>query len=149
MSDKVVERGYKFSPPMDPKIRILIEFLFLGGFLAINYFIYHRHCRRRSQIKVRVHVNGTRGKSSVTRLIAAGLRQSGIRTVAKSTGTTPAIIYPDGSEKTILRRGEKGNILEHMLLFREAAACGAEVVVAECNALQANMQKISEDKLMC
>jgi gamma-polyglutamate synthase len=134
---------------MDPKIRIFLELLLLGGFLAINYVIYRRHCQRRAGIKIRVHVNGTRGKSSVARLIAAGLRQAGIRTIAKATGTTPAIIYPDGSEKIILRRSEKGSILEHILLFREAVACGAQAVVAECNALQANMQKISEDQLMC
>ncbi|MEO9595730.1 MAG: poly-gamma-glutamate synthase PgsB, partial [Rhodopirellula bahusiensis] len=37
---------------------------------------------RRQLLKIpfRIHVNGTRGKSSVTRLIAAGLRSGGIRT---------------------------------------------------------------------
>ncbi len=133
---------------MDSHIRILFEFLFLGGFLVINIIRYRRHLNRRNAIKIRIHVNGTRGKSSVTRLIAAALRQAGIRTIAKATGTVPAIIYPDGSEKVILRRSERGNILEHILLFKEATACGAEAVVAECNALQPNMQRIAEDKLM-
>jgi len=133
---------------MDPKIRILFVFLFLGGFLAVNFIKYRRHRKRRDAIKIRIHVNGTRGKSSVTRLIAAGLRQGGVRTIAKTTGTVAAIIYPDGNEETILRRNDTGNILEHMLLFREAVSYGAEAVVAECNALEANLQTISEDKLM-
>jgi len=133
---------------MDSHIRILFEILFLGGFLTINIIRYRRHLNRRNAVKIRIHVNGTRGKSSVTRLIAAGLRQADIRTIAKATGTVPAIIYPDGNEKVILRRSEKGNILEHIVLFKEAAACGAEAVVAECNALQPNMQRIAEDKLM-
>ena len=133
---------------MRPGIWIFIELLLLGGFLAFNVIAYRLHDKRRSAIKIRVHVNGTRGKSSVVRLIAAGLRQAGIRTIAKTTGTVAAIIYPDGSEEVVLRRGDRGNILEHMLLFKEAVSCGAEAVVAECNALQAPMQKIAEEKLM-
>ena len=38
------------------------------------------HRRRLKQIPIRIHVNGTRGKSSVARLIAAGMRSGGIRT---------------------------------------------------------------------
>ena len=49
--------------------------------------LVHRRCL--SKIPYRIHVNGTRGKSSVTRLIAAGLREGGIRTCAKTTGTLP------------------------------------------------------------
>jgi hypothetical protein len=41
--------------------------------------------RAQPAIPVRIHVNGIRGKSSVTRLIAAALREAGIRTVAKTT----------------------------------------------------------------
>jgi len=133
---------------MEPHVRIFLELLFLGGFLGINIIRYRRHIERIKSVKIRIHVNGTRGKSSLTRLIAAALRQAGIRTIAKSTGTIASIIYPDGSEKVIIRRSEKGNVLEHMLLFQESANCGAEAVVAECNALQPNLQRIAEEKLM-
>ncbi|MCH2454865.1 MAG: poly-gamma-glutamate synthase PgsB, partial [Idiomarina sp.] len=44
-----------------------------------------------SRIPVRVHVNGTRGKTSVTRLIAAGLRAGGKRVCAKTTGSAAAV----------------------------------------------------------
>lgn len=37
-----------------------------------------------SRIPVRVHVNGTRGKTSVTRLIAAGLRAGGKACLCKN-----------------------------------------------------------------
>ena len=47
------------------------------------------HRRHLKAIPVRIHVNGTRGKSSVTRLIAAGLRQAGMIACAKTTGTLP------------------------------------------------------------
>lgn len=127
---------------------ILILSIVLGGFLLYNTLIYYRHSLARDAVKIRVHVNGTRGKSSVTRLIAAGLREGGIRTLAKVTGTAPAIIYPDGSEKIIIRLQEKGNIIEQILAFKEAAKASAQVVIAECQALRPNLQRISEDKLL-
>ena len=48
--------------------------LFVVLFLALValYFVERlRHRRALAQIPLRIHVNGTRGKSSVTRLIAA------------------------------------------------------------------------------
>ena len=93
-------------------------------------------------------VNGTRGKSSVTRLIAAGLREAGIRTLAKITGTMAAIIYPDGSEKPINRLSKQANIIEQVLVFKEAAECRVEAVVVECMALRQDLQKISQDMLV-
>ena len=43
-----------------------------------------------------VYVNGTRGKSTVTRMIAAGLSAGGHRVLCKTTGTLPIAIHPDG-----------------------------------------------------
>lgn len=62
--------------------------LILATVLLILHWIfeYRRHKRNVEAIPIRVHVNGTRGKSSVTRLIAAGLRAGGRKTVAKITG---------------------------------------------------------------
>ena len=45
-------------------------------------------------VPIRIHVNGSRGKSSVTRLIAAGLRESGLRILAKTTGSRARLILP-------------------------------------------------------
>ena len=56
--------------------------------LIENYY----HQKSVNSIPLRIHVNGTRGKSSVTRLIAAGLREGKLKTFAKTTGTTPRII---------------------------------------------------------
>ena len=44
----------------------------------------HFHRQALAQLPVRIHVNGSRGKSSVTRLIAAGLRSGGLKTLAKT-----------------------------------------------------------------
>ena len=57
--------------------------------ISIGLIEYSIHQKVLETIPLRIHVNGTRGKSSVTRLIAAGLREGGIRTFAKTTGTAP------------------------------------------------------------
>ncbi len=101
------------------------------------------HRRHRSRIPIRIHVNGTRGKSSVTRLIAAGLRASGIRTCAKTTGTLPRFIHPDGTEDAIQRIG-RTNIIEQVHIFRQAARLNAEAIVLECMALHPLLQSLCE-----
>ena len=56
----------------------------------------HFHRLSLAQLPIRIHVNGSRGKSSVTRLIAAGLRAGGLKTLAKTTGTAPRLIDENG-----------------------------------------------------
>jgi poly-gamma-glutamate synthase PgsB/CapB len=77
-----------------------------------------------------VAVTGTRGKSGVTRLVAAGLRESGVRVLAKTTGSKPILIFPDGSEREIPRAGP-GSIREQVRLVFLAAATGADFLVSE------------------
>jgi poly-gamma-glutamate synthase PgsB/CapB len=101
------------------------------------------HRRRLARIPIRVHVNGTRGKSSVTRLIAAGLRAGGIRTCAKTTGTLPRMIFPDGSEYPVYRPS-RSNIIEQLRVVQAAAAAQAEALVIECMALYPHLQSVCE-----
>jgi len=61
--------------------------------------------RALSRVPIRIHVGGTRGKTTVCRLIAAGLRSEGVRTLAKTTGTDPLLILPDGTERAWRRAG--------------------------------------------
>ena len=60
---------------------------------------YKAHCRRLKAVPIRILVNGTRGKSTVTRLIAAGLAAGGLRVYAKTTGSAARIILPDLRER--------------------------------------------------
>ncbi len=105
------------------------------------------HRRRLSRIPIRIHVNGTRGKTSVTRLIAAGLREAGIRCVAKTTGTVPRFILPNGREVPVYRPGGP-NVIEQKQAVTMAAAQRAEALVVECMALQPHLQWLSESKLV-
>ena len=72
---------------------------------------YYLHQKRIYSIPIRIHINGTRGKSSVTRLIGAGLRAGGISNITKVTGTFPRLIVEDGTE-TYIHRKASANILE-------------------------------------
>lgn len=114
------------------------------AFEAVRYF---RHLRFLKKIPIRIHVNGTRGKSSVTRLIAAGLRAGGRKVFAKTTGTLPRLILPDGMEYPISRPGG-ANIIEQKKMVAIAAKNGADCLVLECMALSPHLQWLSEAKLM-
>lgn len=107
--------------------------------------LYHRQFYRK--IPVRIHVNGTRGKSSVTRLIASGLRGGGIKTCAKTTGTLASYIDTEGVESPIFRLGHT-NVIEQLKILRRTAALGAEVLVIECMAVQPLLQSLCEFKLV-
>ncbi len=119
----------------------------IGFLLAAGLAESISHRRNLHRIPIRIHVNGTRGKSSVTRLIAAGLRGAGIRTFAKTTGTLPRMILPDGSEVPV-DRDSGANVLEQREIVREAARHHVEALVVECMALQPWLQWICESKLI-
>ncbi|MCX7028452.1 MAG: poly-gamma-glutamate synthase PgsB [Spirochaetes bacterium] len=105
------------------------------------------HCRALESIGIRICVNGTRGKSTVTRLIAAGLRGGGFTTVAKTTGTAASLILPDGSEEPVKRRGEP-RITEQLGIVRRAASLSAQAIVVECMAINPESQKVFEAALI-
>lgn len=130
---------------MTKEILIILSTAGVLALLGVLEFILHR--RRLARIPIRVHVNGTRGKTSVTRLIVAGLREAGIRSVAKTTGTVPRFILPNGREVPVYRPGG-ANIIEQKQAVTMAAAQRAEALVVECMALQPQLQWLSEGKLI-
>lgn len=105
------------------------------------------HSAKLKKIRHRIHVSGTRGKSSVTRLIASGFRESGMVTVAKTTGTLSRTILPDGRELPVFRPLGP-NIIEQKRIISVAAQLKAEALVIECMALQPELHWISENKLV-
>ena len=115
--------------------------------IAYLVFEYLRHQRNVSRIPIRIHVNGTRGKSSVTRLIAAGLRAGGIKTLAKTTGTIPRVVLPDGRECSIVRLFSP-NIIEQKYVFRYAASVKPQAIVVECMAVNPIFQWVTERKFV-
>lgn len=121
---------------------ILTVILIVGG--IVEYWV---HCKNLKCIPIRIHVNGTRGKSTTVRLIAGGLREAGLRVLAKTTGSTARVIFEDGSEELIKRRSSP-NIIEQKKIVKWAAQRQAEAVVVECMAIHPEMQWISEHHLI-
>jgi poly-gamma-glutamate synthase PgsB/CapB len=103
--------------------------------------------RNLASIPIRIHVNGTRGKSSVVRLIAAAMRAHGIEVFAKTTGTLARLIAADGTELPVYRPGCT-SVLEQLRIVSVAAREGAGAIVLECMALQPGLQSICELKMI-
>jgi poly-gamma-glutamate synthase PgsB/CapB len=125
----------------------VVALLALGGCILWQGIVAWRHRRALRNIPVRIHVAGTRGKSTTTRLIAAALRAGGRRVVAKTTGSEPRLILPDGREHIWLRRGP-ANIREQVGVVRRAAQLGADTIVVECMAIRPEFVFASEHHLI-
>ncbi|MBM4359827.1 MAG: poly-gamma-glutamate synthase PgsB [Deltaproteobacteria bacterium] len=118
-----------------------------GTLLGLGALELALHRRNLGAIPIRIHVAGTRGKSSVTRLVAGGLRAAGNATAAKTTGTLARMLLPDGREVPIHRpRGP--TVTEQARIVAAAREVGARALVLECMALQPELHWVSESKLV-
>jgi poly-gamma-glutamate synthase PgsB/CapB len=137
------------KPRREPSVIVPLVslLLLLALLLAYGLLEYALHLRALRRIPIRIHVNGSRGKSSVARLIAAGLRADGIPTAAKTTGSAARFIFPDGSEVPVRRWGP-ANIKEQMGVVRRAARLGSRALVVECMAIRPELGRVSERQLI-
>ncbi|MCJ7581098.1 MAG: poly-gamma-glutamate synthase PgsB [Candidatus Aminicenantes bacterium] len=110
------------------------ELLFAGACLVIFvlYLLGEKIylAEKIKMIPLRICITGTRGKSTVTRLIAGILRENGQKVLAKTTGSRPVMIFPDGSEKEIQRQG-RPSIHEGKYILKTAAHLKAQALVVE------------------
>ncbi|NOZ07986.1 MAG: poly-gamma-glutamate synthase PgsB [FCB group bacterium] len=121
--------------------------LMLLFLLLIGYRESLLHQRALAQLPVRIHINGSRGKSSVTRLVAAGLRAGGLKTLAKTTGSAPRVIDENGNDK-VIHRLRSASIGEQVKLIRAFARQKPDVVVFECMAVMPQYQWVAEHKMV-
>jgi len=128
--------------PISSTLLVLIFILIIFG-LCENYF----HIKSLNNIPIRVHVNGARGKSSVTRLIAAGLREGKLKTFAKTTGTSPRIIN-DRGEDIEIHRLRSASIGEQIKLIRYFSKKKPDALIIECMAVNPQYQWVSEHKII-
>ena len=105
------------------------------------------HRRRVDALDVRVHVNGIRGKSSVTRCVAGVLREAGYTTIAKTTGSAAVVIDQDGVDRPIIRSGP-ATILEQLEIVRQWLTPKTNALVIECMAINPNYQRVCERQIV-
>lgn len=130
-------------------------------FSCVVLYVGHRvHGLRRhkqamhQKFEHRIHVNGIRGKSSVTRLIAATLREGGIRTAAKTTGTAARVLVNHDYDAVVQRKeadiAEQKRLLDIFTDESYKMHTGEEykAVVFECMAINPLYQRYLEDKIM-
>jgi gamma-polyglutamate synthase len=111
---------------MDPLL-IIAGCIFIV--VALLWFERAMMHRIRMAIPVRIAVIGTRGKTSVTRLIAAGLREGGLQVLAKTTGSEPRIVLPNGEEQAVRRRGMTTPLEQRRILYQaRKLQCDAVVI---------------------
>ena len=119
------------------------------GTLYLGYIVFERFyfMKIRKSFKHIIHVNGTRGKSTTTRLIDAGLRECGYRVFSKTTGTIPTMINTKNQEIEIKRFG-LANIREQYKIMHQAYREKAEILVIECMAVNPELQYITQHRML-
>ena len=111
---------------------------------ALSYYIHKT--RMHDNFDHRIHVNGIRGKSSVTRLVSATLREGGVKTIGKSTGSAARIIVSH-DEDLVIERVE-ADIAEQKRTLKKYMGKGVRAVVVECMAINPVYQKYLENRVM-
>jgi len=125
----------------------LYLFFILILLIILGRMEWNAHLRNLGAVPVRIVVNGTRGKSSVTRLIGAGLRAGGFNVMAKTTGTKPRMVFNNRTEIPVIRLG-KPNIREQLSIFKKAVKEGVDAVVLENMSLRPDLQWTEETKIV-
>jgi gamma-polyglutamate synthase len=103
--------------------------------------------RARAGVPLRIVVTGTRGKTTVARLLASVLREDGRTVLAKTTGSEPCLVLPDGIIERIRRRGP-ASILEQKALLHRAVRLGANVLVAEVMSIHAENHEVEGQRIL-
>jgi poly-gamma-glutamate synthase PgsB/CapB len=125
-------------------VTLLILTLLWIGYLAVERT---QLARARKAVPLRIAVTGTRGKSTVARMLASVLRMSGRTVLAKTTGSEAALILPDGTEREVRRRG-RPSIIEQKRVIRLGARLGADTLVAEIMSVHPEMHDVETGHLV-
>ncbi|HVI69462.1 MAG TPA: poly-gamma-glutamate synthase PgsB [Magnetospirillaceae bacterium] len=125
-----------------------------AAYVAVGVINQRQHYKAMQNLEHRIHVNGIRGKSSVTRLIAAALREGNIKTAAKTTGTAARIVVDHQNDTPVPRKeadiAEQRRMLKFYTgdLHRMYTGDDYKAVVFECMAINPIYQRYLEDKIM-
>ena len=126
---------------MDEKKLLIV--LILLALIPLSLLILEKLQNERNlkKLRIRVNVNGIRGKSTITRMIFSILREAGYHVVGKTTGTAARMFYWNQTEEEELIRRPRGvSISEQIRVIRKAVRSGADALVCECMAVRPDYQ---------
>ena len=126
---------------------IVVLGLTLASVLFFWWLERRNYNRKLARLKVRIYVNGIRGKSTVTRLIAGVLREAGLQTIGKTTGSAAMVLLPNGDEVPIVRRSS-ATIMELFNIAKQYVKEDTEAIVFETMALFPANQTASQELLV-
>ena len=121
---------------------MLIVLILLSA-IPLGALIYEKIQNERDikKLKIRVNVNGIRGKSTITRMIFSILREAGYQVVGKTTGTAARMFYwNQAEEEELIRRPRGVSISEQIRVIHKAVKRGANALVCECMAVRPDYQ---------
>lgn len=128
-------------------IFFLLSLLAVIGFAVFFHQREKDHNARLNRLDVNVHVNGIRGKSTVTRMLGGVMRAAGVPSIAKTTGTYACVIDPDADEHPIRRTGP-ANIGEQFNFLRKWISPEVRGLVTECMAVKPRYQLICQRDIL-
>ncbi len=117
--------------------------------MFVLYLIYERAVllRLRKSLPLVIAVTGTRGKSTVVRLLASILRESGRVVLAKSTGSQAQFVLPDGTVESVARRGIV-SILEQKKALKKAVMLKADCLVVEIMSIRPENHFVESQRIL-
>ena len=123
--------------------------LLISTIAFLLYLIYESILlkRYRNLIPLRIAVTGTRGKSSVVRLLVSVFRESGINVLGKTTGSEALYILPNGNEIDVPRL-RTVSIIEQKKLLKKAAKIKANCIVAEIMSIHPENHFIESQQIL-
>ncbi len=119
-----------------------MEIVLLTSLIVLLLLLEYLHIKILLQsIPIRIHINGTRGKSTTTELIVTLLRSANYKTLGKITGVIPTILLPNGENKVIKRFGEP-RLVEQLRMIRLANKMNVKAIALECMSVTPEYQKL-------
>ncbi len=128
---------------------LIITTAILFMVLIIGNWEKRRNDKNLEALKIRVNINGVRGKSTATRLITAILWEAGYHAIGKTTGTASRMIFLDNKDERELKRKPRGpSIGEQIRVINKAVKYGANALACECMAVRPEYQNAYQNSII-
>ncbi len=128
---------------------LIVGVLMLALLIVLGILEKRKNKKNIGKIKLRINVNGIRGKSTATRLITSILWEAGYHAIGKTTGTAARMMFWDTPEEQEVKRQPRGvSIGEQIRVVNRAVKYGADALVCECMAVKPVYQSVYQHEII-